>query len=59
MRATSVLWRALSALSLTLVLGTSTVQGAVIGFDDVVGIHGAPFTAYVEEGFTTTPASSL
>jgi hypothetical protein len=59
MRATSVLWRALSALSLTLVLGTSTVQGAVIGFDDVVGIHGAPFTAYVEEGFITTPASNL
>jgi hypothetical protein len=59
MRAAGVLRRALSALSLTLVVGTPTVQGAVIGFDDVVGIHGAPFTAYVEDGFTITPASSL
>jgi hypothetical protein len=59
MRPPTVLVRALRALSLTLIVGTFTVQGAVIDFDDVVGSHGAPFAPYLEDGFTITPDSSV
>jgi len=47
-----------SAVAFTVVIGCSTANATVIGFDSLNGVDGDPYTGHIENGFTITAFDS-